>query len=479
MDLPLAESHSVLIRETPVSALPVEVLALIFVYTQRSIKTVHSSRRSSPASDVDTEESSLCSALSLSANMEITISHVCSHWRTVALNYPRLWVNIHLTPHTTPGELSAYVKRSKDCPVNVNLHLGDSDIGSLEAELLITIVQRWRKLVVEFHGQIRSDMFLAHLHRLEAPSLAHFSVNVNAHHHLELMSRSMNDPLPQIFAGGTPALSFLRLGCHAMSFYRPPLTTITTLHLDQTSHLPISYALFRRLVTSSPLLSNLSIYGDMIDADRWPSGSTIELPALRSLRIYGRSGFIYCGLLLSISAPNLESLILKGVLHHDLDELCDSPQMPKFPALQSLTFCDFECTDSTYRRLFHAFPAITHFTTLHSSRSTPRVVRLIGGKGFNAGLASTSEVHPPWPELHTLTLLFNFDDETPIIRMVNARRRLKYPLTKLRLGAMRGQYDRTRRLSHLLQEHVQVETFDETDPWPVDLQDVDEEDNLF
>jgi hypothetical protein len=236
------------------------------------------------------------------------------------------------------------------------------------------------------------------------------------------------------------------------------------------------------LVTASSLLTNLSIYGDIIDADRWPNYSTIELPALRSLRIYGRAGFIYCGVLLSISAPHLESLVLKGVLHHDLDELWESSQMPKFPSLHSLTFCDFECTDSTYGRIFHAFPTITDFTMLHSSTSTPRVLGLIEGRGHSTDLdrRSASVEHPPWPELRSLTLLFDFEDEASIVKMVNARRRLKHPITKLRLGAVtRVQHDRTVRLGGLLREHVQVETFVEIDPWPVDLQDVDEGDVLF
>jgi len=307
----------------------------------------------------------------------------------------------------------------------------------------------------------------------------HVSLNVNVHHRIEVMPNSIDNPLPQILAGGTPALSFLRLGCHAMAFFRPPLSTVTTLHLDQTSLLPISYPVLRRLVTASNLLTNLSIYGDIIDADRWPNYSTIELPALKSLRMYGRAGFIYCGVLLSISAPLLESLVLKGVLHHDLDELWESPQMPKFPSLRSLTFCDFECTDSTYERIFHAFPAITDFTMLHSSTSIPRVLGLVEGRGHSR-VGSVSEKHPPWPELRSLTLLFDCEDDASIIEMVNARRRLKHPITKLRLGAVtRSQHDRTVRLGGLLREHVQVETFVEIDQWPVDLQDVDEGDVLF
>ena len=457
-------------RDAYISSLPNEILAFIFTRGQYMTRTAKFP--SSLQSDSESAEDD-----SLTLKFEVALSHVTSHWRNVAINEPFLWNNICVSSRSSLDELIAYLERSRKCLLNLRLDLGQNAIGNLGMHLLTSHVGRWRTLSTESNGEVRNDALLTHLRNLAAPNLVHISMSVNALKHLELMPNNIDDPFPQIFTGGAPVLSFVRLACHALSFFRPPLTAMTTLHLDQTSHLPMSYTRFCQVITASPALTNLSIYGDMIGTEAWPlMANSIELPALRSLRICGIGGLVYCGVLLNISAPGLESLILKDVLHNDLDQLWDSPQMFKFPVLQSLTFCGFECTESTYRKFFSAFPTVTHFTSLHSSLYNPRVLKLVGA--INSPILLGTPL--PWPKLHTMSLLFNLTDEASLVAVVNTRIHQKHPIAKLRLG-MGGERNTPRafRLVQWLQKHLQVEWFSVVDPWPIGLQYVDEDDVLF
>jgi hypothetical protein len=459
-------------HNAPILLLPNEVLVLIFGWGQQ---ICDSSNFSFPYSHFESDADSVAADSEPESlpSFEVIISHVTSHWRHVAVNASCLWNKIYVSSRSSLDKLRTYLERSQTCPLHLRVVLHENIITNLA--LLTPHVNRWRTFSTISNNGARNDAVWAYLHDLAAPELVHVSIHINASKHLELMPNIVDNPFPQIFTGGAPALSFVRLGCHAMSFFRPPLTSITTLHLDQTAHLSMSYAQFCRIITSSPALTNLSIYGDMIGMQPWPlTANSLDMPALRSLRICGIGGHVYSGLLLNISAPGLESLVLKDVQHHDLDRLWDFPQVPKFPALHSLTFCDFECTESMYRKFFHAFPAITHFTSLNSSLYTPRALKLIGGLGMEVG------ARLPWPRLHTLTMLFDFDDEASLVTMVTTRIHLEHPIAKLRLG-MAGERNKPRavRLAQWLRERLHVEGFSGVDPWPGGLQYVDEDDVMF
>jgi hypothetical protein len=476
-------------RDAPISSLPNEILALIFLHGQRMyIATKHPFPPANFESDIDSIETG--SEPRSSPGFEVTISHVTHHWRNVTINTPFLWTNINVSSQSSLQKLGVYLDRSGTCLLNLSVQVHENTTEQLE--LLIRNVGRWRMFSANSNSEGRKDVTPALLRDLAAPHLMHLSMRLDALEYLELMPNNVGDRFPQIFTSGAPVLSFVRLGGHAMSFFRPPLTTLTTLHLDHTTRLPVSYGQFCEIITASPTLANLSIYGDIIGMEPWPStANSIEMSALKSLRICGIGGHVYSAILLNILAPGLESLVLKDVMHHDLDQLWAFPQRPKFPALRSLTFRDFGCTETMYQNFFHEFPAITHFTSSNSSWYAPRVLKLMGRivTTIGGGTGETGGDRPilipasvPWPRLHTVTLVFDFNDEVEasLIDMVTARIRLGCPITKLRLAAV-GKYNKLRAvpLVQHLRGHVQVERFSGIDPWPDILHYVDEDDVMF
>jgi hypothetical protein len=453
-------------QNTPISSIPNEILSMIFKIGQAIF-------RSNLQDDDDSEPEEH------EPPFEVLVSHVSTHWRDVAINTHLLWRFIDISPGRSMAGVASYIARSNGCPLDVRLDLSQSvwnpkGVATEVLDMIISHLGRWHRFSVQSDREGADNPMLARLSDLSAPLLQHLSLCVDDLEHPD--STSDDNLRPQIFSGGAPNLSFVRLRGLGMHFFRPPLVAVTTLHLDQTKTLPIRYTLFRELLTASPFLTNLSIYGDIIGSDSWTSieSSAIEMPALRSLRICGLSGFVYCGILLGITAPRLESLVLKDVQEHDLDLFWTSSQMSKFPLLHSLTFCDFEFSEYTYRNMFRAFTAITKFTSLYSSVNTPMVLRLLGASTVNP---NSSVLELPWPNLETLTLLLNLDDEPLVDDVVETRIIAGHPLIKLRLGSS---YDLS--LMHRfpwLRERVQVERFRRLDLWPDGLDYPDLDDVLF
>lgn len=252
-----------------------------------------------------------------------------------------------------------------------------------------------------------------------------------------------------------------------MPLFRPSLDVVTTLHLDQTLPLPIQYDTFRQIITASPHLTHLSVYGDILLA--WPGASqAIELPSLRSLRICGVNGMIYSDLLLGINAARLESLVLKDAQEFDLERFRASPNMFKFPQLKHLTFCDFEFSSHVYADLFRAFPAITEFTAYHPTTSaTPMILFLLA--------QPIDEVDwVPWPDLETLTFMLNLSDDALIGNVIETRKEAGCPLTRLRL---KSHLSIPRQKPWLWD--VAVELVDGFEQWPTAIMYPDKDDDLF
>jgi hypothetical protein len=420
-----------------------------------------------------------------SYNFELAVSHVNRRLRDVAIGTSLLWTDIDLSLLKSADALATYLKRSKSLPLDIRLGAhGSVALGKL-LDILIPQIHRWRSLSVGSQCKGHVGALFIRLRDMQAPSLEHFSIYASGQGHLNGFS-------PEVLIDGAPALSFVRLGNNALSSLCPPLTSIVTLHIDQTSSewqaggMPpfgIDYDQLRQVLIASPSLANLSISGDVITQAMWPPANPeneIPMPALRSLRIRGITGSVYCGILLNISAPGLKSLTLKGVFDRDLEQLSDSPQMTpprhKFPALRSLTVCDFQCTGAAYLQLSTAFPEITQFTSLHSPISK-WLITFLGGGGTQSPHPSLLDGRLPWPNLKTVALSpLRCLDLNRIVAMIKNRKRLGHPIDKLRLGAASGDITLQKLDNQRLGEGVTVEGFSDVDPWPVELRYSDYDD---
>ncbi|TFK44247.1 hypothetical protein BDQ12DRAFT_672646 [Crucibulum laeve] len=413
---------------------------------------------------------------------ELVISHTCSHFRNVAIGTHRLWTSIRITPGTRLESVAAYIARSGSCLLDMRIDLSGCvhTPGGLTMKMIDMILPeayRWKRLEIASSREGEDTPLIKRLCDREVPALEHLSICVDE---IESADRSIVDgssTQPHIFTRGAPKLSFVRLRGVGMHFFRPPLTSVITLHLDQTRPISMPYPRLREILTASPRLEYLSIYGDIIEQDSWAGEqSPVDLPALKSLRICGVGGKVYSGLLLAINAPLLESLILKAVLEHDIDRFLESADVTRFPRMQALTFCDFDLSSFAYKNIFRAFPAITTFTSFYSYANTSTVSKLLVQDPEDV---PSPDTRVPWPKLHTLTFLFDLNDEDCLEDVVERRKVSGFPLGRLRLGTTYQEAFLELCDESNIREQVVMESFSNLDRWPPNRDYLDHYDILF
>jgi F-box-like len=434
---------------TPICSLPPEILSWIFELGQ-AIEI-------SEVDDFDTDGVSLSS-------FEVLISQICSHFRTVALDTHKLWRSFDISRLQSLESFTTYISRSGGCGLRVRLDFDGQAPSTAELVKLDAILPysgRYNRLIIDTVDEPMDNPIIRHFRDREAPMLEYLSISVE-----EVEGTTAANT--GVFLGGAEKLSFVRLRGLAIPLFRPPLNSVTTLHLEQTSPLPIQFTTFLQILTASPCLIHLSVYGDIVGSLTWPGTlHPINLPNLRSLRICGISGMIYSGLLLGINAACLDSLVLKDAQEFDLDIFWASPDVFKFPQLHHLTFCDFEFSSHAYIDVFRAFPMITKFTVSYSP-TTPMILSL---------LAQPTEVDIPWPNLHTLTFLLNIYDDDLMKNVVRNREAAGCPLVKLQLGT--SLHPSALRQYSWLQENVLLEKIEKLENWPATDFHADEDDVLF
>ncbi|KAJ8514394.1 hypothetical protein ONZ45_g8072 [Pleurotus djamor] len=406
---------------------------------------------------------------------ELEVSKVSRFWRFVALNTHILWRSIRALPEKSLPEIRTYLQRSGECPIDIHFnwtHWAELDVPpTVELmDLLVAHPVGWRRAIIQIS---LDDACL--------PLLTYIQSDDNIGQHLQYLSLTACagdghlqldyvSTLVQTFKSGAPELTFVRLRGFAVHCLRPPLTSVVTLHVEISRTIPMQYETFKQVVAASPHLTNLSFYGDGDLVQAWPSheSNTITLPNLKSLRLWLTHGPTLSKLMVHVHAPLLQSLVLKEVQEDDLDIFWIHNQGPRdFPNLKSLTFHDFEFSDTTYHKAGAAFPGITHFTLMHTTFGDATIVRMLG-----------SPAHARiWPELHTLSLVFSATDGSRLWDMVSIRASMDIPLERLRLGGSNPMEELTDLCK--LQEHVEVETFEETDDWREGYSMYDEDDRFW
>ncbi|KAJ7593907.1 hypothetical protein C8J56DRAFT_925502 [Mycena floridula] len=458
------------ISSAPIDILPIEILADIFRFGQLSCLIEFQ--------DEDDDEWELERDIGLA--FEVIVSHVSTFWRDIALDSRILWSRIYITLTTPPSRVDVYLARSGQAGLDININL--TEIGfkvpTHTPEMLDAVVSqigRWERCWIDCEKEQVDEPVVSRLANLSAPALEYLSICVPDIDDTitELRKQAPIEPACQILTAGCPNLKFVRMRGLAMAYFRPPVDHLHTLHLDQTTRVSTDYTIFYHFLLGSSSLTHLSIYGDIIHPQQpWPTSPAVQLDSLRSLRVCGVNGTVYSGILLSISAPNLEYLVLKGAQEQDLDLFWAVSQRqsgPMFPKLHSLTFYDFDVTLLTYNNLFTSFPAVTEFSSLKSSFNVPVILK---------ALSYPSVIADAWPNLQTLAIILNFD-EIPFIRdVLEKRSKCGLSLSKLRLVTSEDldEWDIEMPEFQWLKQHLEVETLSRLERWPVgrDYLDVDD-----
>ncbi|KAJ6593669.1 hypothetical protein B0H19DRAFT_1056173 [Mycena capillaripes] len=274
------------------------------------------------------------------APVERVISHVAVRWRVVALGRPELWSSIdaRVRPEYQRELLHWYLGHSEGRPLDVHITLSRENWDP-EGQLLLADVLaeanrlRCLSIRIDFPG---ADAAVRKACRgLRAPLLEHLSF-ISLEQPLSFRDRSdiilAADFGPVVFTGGLPRLAVLRLQHLEHAIY-PPLTRVTTFHLEEYHCPPMASSRFVEFLREMPALENLSLYGDMVAV--WPAAGRIPLPRLRSLRSASNEQVGH--MLLALDTPALESLVLKDVRRSHIQAALGHGDGLRFPALRTLT----------------------------------------------------------------------------------------------------------------------------------------------
>jgi hypothetical protein len=354
---------------------------------------------------------------------EILVTHITRRFRNIAISNPQLWNRIRITLNGNPAEkevLSIYLSRSAALPLDLRVNMLDAIalrsrlyIASM-CQILTVHASRWIRLSVVCHSRGVLCNVLEHLCPISVPLLKHL--------HIALMC--------EFDTGGVPA--------------------------DRSKAFSLG----------APALRHVRV-------------STINLCSLISLQIHAHPTR-FCedvsGMLVAISAPLLQQLVMENVSDMKLAGFIASCRQPKYPSLRSVTIGLAKDNDLNLEllALSRAFP-----TTTHLSIDYQRVDFLDFLYPTVPGNNTTGHnIDQFWPSLHTLDLSSRDEqnETVPMLgRMVLGRIAAGYPIQRIRLSqfimrleALQGEIQWLRGRLQVEQGRIPYKTWDDNDSWTID-----------
>jgi hypothetical protein len=404
----------------------------------------------------------------------IVASQVSSLWRNTILHTPSLWTKVDNLISQSTEVLKVYLERSKGMLLDVSF----SAHRSIDPLPLISHIGRFRSLHIESHFFIHILGVIGRFVDASAPQLLKLSVErsfMGEGDHDDTWRESgifELDRYMQVLRGGSPLLSSIVLKNISLHCCFPPLSALTTLHLERGPAMAMTYARFRDVLLEPLSLTHLVIIGPIFDSPRKiQDRPTIELLSLRSLHIgYGPDGHIYENdeffiedISSNLFAPNLESLSLSidwnsdsgDFIHGFIRPLEMQQTAARYPAVHSLRIINNGAVRSFDEEIVtdlnSAFPILSNLTMICGNCFLRYMVK----NAMNQG-------NILWPSLRTITLA---DCAKGIPAEITASRiTAGQPVSLLRLARdVRDDIDDLPSLKH----HVRVEVVDDYDVFEV------------
>ncbi|KAG7089902.1 hypothetical protein E1B28_011535 [Marasmius oreades] len=428
----------------PISRLPDELLTSIFALTRQE----------------DTPRSKA---------FQVVASHVCAKWRAVATTTPLLWSEIQVIltfrnakskaeVDTELDRLNAYLTRSNSCIFSLKMEV----IGNINLEPFLQLLglQMYRCQRLSFSISNHSSpvsQLLHHFGSLEAPILQHLSIHIPYCRLFDYDTRQLDLVRANILQGGAPALQFLRVTGIA-GHLQPPLSRLTTLHLDGSHMDGLSFEQFRDILQSTPEVINLSL-NDLWVETPVISSPQISIPNLRCLRIRARPEYDLHSLLINLPVTQLESCAMSQIA---------SFRPIEFTNVKSLTLEHCSLIPEDVGNLILGFPAIQSLTLVSGNPSS--ILFALGYPGTPIW----------WPKLKLLFLNDLFVRAIPIfLDAIHNRQATETPLERLYLDRETRKLLRSKKNLEEVNALLPVENHEDSSPWPAGLGYEDEDDGFW
>ncbi|KAF9483618.1 hypothetical protein BDN70DRAFT_851479 [Pholiota conissans] len=417
---------------------------------------------------------------------EVIACAVCTYFREVAFATPSLWTTTRVHGASDPENIVQRLSHAGNFWLDIRIDLAakDDQMDAAKLQLIIdSILQhslRWRSLCIGYGYERRDHPVVGQICSAPAPGLKRLSLTVDDVDKADgtLINRAAN--LPHIFKDGTPELELIRLRGFSIHLFRPPLSSMVTLHLDQTRSIHIQYSTLADMLTASPHLANLSIHSDILAQGNWPDRQkAIRLPALRSLRLFSNSGEGFPGMLKIINAPRLEFLTLKGLREGDM-ELVWAMQKTRFDGLKSLSLVDSDMSTWMCVRMFETFRQITSLSAVYASAGKMEGMVLNHlSHGKTSGQDGVQFV--PWPKLTTVCLGSDLwvNGREVTRAFIAARREDGHPISTVIFKGSAEQMEDILSARTEAGVGVEIKFCSQNIIWPEKSSDVDQEDTLF
>ncbi|KAF9816052.1 hypothetical protein IEO21_04227 [Rhodonia placenta] len=324
---------------TSIHELPVELLLRIFEFGMLDARPAMSSTSPFPAEPP----------------FEVLVSHVCPHWRAIALHAPALWTHIAIAivPHVARAR--EYIARSARQPLRILVDsVAEADavpgFTIFRAEFLPAFavltppIHRWAALAL----RVRDLTCKAAARKVlsscgPAPLLDSLELwHIQDWRTPEGLFNAIGPPPVVVFNGALPALARLSLigvNIQWQASSSPFLRDLTDLELGiHSDNVRIPFPRWAEVLAAPPRLRRLLLHYSgpraALPWDTRPRGGPIPLPALAELRLVDLDPPYVCALLRTLHAPALRALFL------ELDTRDADPEPAQdFSALADMLAC--------------------------------------------------------------------------------------------------------------------------------------------
>ena len=315
----------------------------------------------------------------------IRVTHVCRHWRQVALDDSSLWARICVLPTNTKW-VSKMLARAKNAPLDIELNLNEVATSSPKTLLMIPpYLSRTRQL--HFHGlSMRHIDSVREIFGWEAPALEHFELTVTAYSIINFQDVGVN----MLFKGHAPRLRAFSLSGVVIPWSLIPRGQLTQLKIacrKDGLYFPNDLNQLVDLLVNCPALELLALESCLpSQLTEFPYGRTIHLPHLSRLRLRGSTPCIM-NMLNMLKIPSSTTLHMDCIseitsTHYEPEGLLLSVISARF---QSSAFVEFKSLTVTMRRNLKSSLNITA-STIPSTLQNRQTKKIEGDIVGNAEL---------------------------------------------------------------------------------------------